>query len=272
MLAAIDEQIFACKEELSVLTGKEWICSRARSSRIVTLDLEAIYKTLESYVNAWELLDKRFKEITITNRSAQRLRRAVLLYDTKKFINKLEDLKGDANTSSETYNELLTSGDIGINKSIQAHWDSVLEEIKEYIETVKTNISQLSTYYNYDVIDFINDMGSIREELDTRPAMLEKCKTGSWFPPITKPQAIASALQFADGVEKELALLRQDTESGFKKLEDEIHSLNQRGVSYTSKTPIYSRWVDALAKIESTENEIKQFRLHVKAIETENKK
>jgi hypothetical protein len=267
MLAAIDEQIFACKEELSVLTGKEWICSRVRSSRTVTLDLEAIYQTLESYVNDWELLYERFKEIEITNRSSQRLMRAELLYDTKKFIQQLEYLKGDANTGSKAYIELLTKGGTAINKSIMDEWDSVLNEIKEYIEIVNTNISQLSTYYNYDVIDFIHDMGFIREELDKRPALLEKCKTGSWIPFKSKLQSIAEALKFADGVEKELALLRQDTESGFKKINDEIDSLNRRGLSYKSKTPIYSQWTDALTSIETAENEIKQYRSDVIALE-----
>jgi hypothetical protein len=67
-------------------------------------------------------------------------------------------------------------------------------------------------------------------------------------------------------VEKELAWLRQDTEYEFKKLQDKIKSVDERGVSPESKTPMYHLWVAAFADIKSAEDEIRKFRSDVIAL------
>jgi hypothetical protein len=266
MLAAIDEQIFACQKELSVLTGNEWICSRVPVSRKDTLDLETIYQMLESYVAYWESFGARFETIKNNPGPGQRLGRAELLYEANRFMQQLEELKTSADAGSKAYLELSTNG-AGRNMSIVDQWYFILEEIDEYIETVKTSIPQLSTYINYEMHHFIRDMSSIQKELDKCPDILKKCKTGSWIPFKTKPQSIAEALQFADGVKKELALLRQDTEYADRKLEDEIQRLTKGGHNYTSKSATYGQWSNALTRIETAENEIRQFQLDVIALE-----
>jgi hypothetical protein len=267
MLAAIDEQIFACKEELSVLTGKEWICSRARVSGIVTLDLKVIEQMLELYVNAWELLLERFENVRIKKKSDQRSAIGKFLHETETFKQKLEKLKEDIVTGSEAYNKRFTDGGSGLNKEITRKWALALKEIEGYIVTVKSELSPLRVYYNHNVTDVTHDMLIIWKEMEKRTAMLEEIKNNSWslFKP-HKSTSIAKAEQFADDVEKELAWLRQDTEYEFKKLQDEIKSLNKRGVSPESKTPMYRLWVAALADIKIAEDEIRKFRSDVIAL------
>ena len=143
MLAAIDEQIFACKEELSVILGGligvgsegtriHFISAGGRSEK--GWKYETVNYKIDEYTEKMEAFKQRFQEIN--KGSVKKLHN-----DIELFMPKLTTLKDKTHAGSTVYHKLISDGLIATNPSILSSWIMFVQEIDQLIQDAENIIN-----------------------------------------------------------------------------------------------------------------------------------
>jgi Ni,Fe-hydrogenase III large subunit len=134
MIAAIDEQILACKEELSeilgglIKMGTEVTCIHFDSKvKDKGWNYETVDKKIDEYTEMMDAFKERFQKINEGTKKK-------LHDDVESFQKKLTILKQEADSGRGVYNQLITDGRIARNKSILDNWDKFSKEIAQLIQ------------------------------------------------------------------------------------------------------------------------------------------